>query len=308
MNKEQLFFQITFCVALTLLLFGCAINDPVTSLPATIPPEHGTETSTSLPSPHPSLTNTPTQAVTPSPEPKPFPTQGELSDKDFVLHLLQTNGGCELPCWWGIVPGETRWEDAELFLSRFTLRIEDDWEETKKGADGQSHQIKNFVVYMDIDQPDPGLFGIRIKDEFVTGIYVSRPLTKPHFSLRKLLNNQGVPSKIFIFTHSNVMEPPTPFDLILYYQEQRLLIIYTTLVYKENEQITACLDDVGPTIAVVSDEEALTDQQVQEFFIGPDPRGILSIEDALGITTDVFYETYRDSETICLTTPANIWP
>lgn len=308
MNKAQFFFRFALYVTSTLLLFGCAINDSVTSSPATSSPGYAMETSTSLPLPHPSLTNTPTQPVTPSPEPRAFPDQGELSDKDFVLHLLQTNGGCELPCWWGIVPGETKWEDAEQFLSRFTLRIEKDWEETKKGADGQPFQIKNFVVYMDIDQPDPGLFSIRIKDEFVTGIYVSRPLTKPHFSLQKLLNNQGVPSKIFIFTHSNVMEPPTPFDLILYYQEQRFLIVYTTLVYKENEQITACLDDVGPTIAVVSDAEALTDQQVQEFFLGPDPRGILSIEDALGITTDVFYETYRDSETICLTTPANIWP
>jgi hypothetical protein len=32
--------------------------------------------------------------------------------------MLATNGGCELPCWWGITPGVTSWEDAQrMFLS-----------------------------------------------------------------------------------------------------------------------------------------------------------------------------------------------
>lgn len=268
MNKAQFFFRFALYVASTLLLFGCDINDPVTSSPATSSPGHGTETSTSLPSPHPSLTNTPTQTVTPSPEPRPFPDQGELSDKDFVLHLLETNGGCELPCWWGIVPGETKWEDAERFLSNFSLKIEKLWDETKVSIDGQPYQDRGFFVYLDSGEPESNRFRLQTKDNLVTSIRVSSPLTKYRFYLENLLNIQGVPSKVFILTNSNVMEPPTPFHLILYYQEQRFLAVYTILVYKENEQITACLDDVAPSIAAVSDEEALTDQQVQEFFLG----------------------------------------
>jgi hypothetical protein len=33
--------------------------------------------------------------------------------------LLQTNNGCRFPCWWGIEPGTTSWQDANNFLSQF---------------------------------------------------------------------------------------------------------------------------------------------------------------------------------------------
>lgn len=308
MNKIKLFSQFVHWAALILMLLGCAINNPEKSLQTTITPGQVKETSTSLPSPHPSMTITPRQTVMPSPEPRLFPTQGELSDEAFVIQLLQTNGGCELPCWWGIVPQETRWEDTERFLSGIVNRIEKTRDETENGADGKPHQNREFHVYVDIGQTKPYLFAVRTKDDLVTEIYVSQPPTKHHFSLRELLNNQGVPSKIFMHTHSNVIEPPTAFTLVLYYQVPQFLVVYKTLVYKENEEITACLDDVDPTIAIISGEEGLTDQQVQEFFLGPDPRGVLSVENALGLTPDAFYETYRASETICITTPANIWP
>lgn len=29
-----------------------------------------------------------------------------------VIELLETNGGCELPCWWGVTPGITKWEEV----------------------------------------------------------------------------------------------------------------------------------------------------------------------------------------------------
>ena len=40
------------------------------------------------------------------------------ADEDAALpELLATNGGCELPCWWGITPGVTRIEEVQtLFL------------------------------------------------------------------------------------------------------------------------------------------------------------------------------------------------
>ncbi len=34
--------------------------------------------------------------------------------------LLKTNAGCRLPCWWGITPGKTTWDEAEEYLKTFT--------------------------------------------------------------------------------------------------------------------------------------------------------------------------------------------
>ncbi|MCP4538783.1 MAG: hypothetical protein GY832_16745 [Chloroflexi bacterium] len=24
--------------------------------------------------------------------------------------MLETNGGCDLPCWWGVTPGQSEWQ------------------------------------------------------------------------------------------------------------------------------------------------------------------------------------------------------
>lgn len=59
---------------------------------------------------------------------------------------------------------------------------------------------------------------------------------------------------------------------------------------------------------ILSGEEVLSDVQIQESFLGPDPIGVLSVEEALGMTPEEFYKTYRDSSNTCITTPADIWP
>jgi hypothetical protein len=43
------------------------------------------------------------------------------ADEEYALvsEMLQDNGGCRLPCWWGFTPGETSWQTTEiLFTSR----------------------------------------------------------------------------------------------------------------------------------------------------------------------------------------------
>ncbi len=48
----------------------------------------------------------------------PLPTMPEAEKETLVLDLLQKNGGCELPCWWGFTPGVTAWKTVgQFFLS-----------------------------------------------------------------------------------------------------------------------------------------------------------------------------------------------
>ena len=41
----------------------------------------------------------------------PFSTLSPSGSISLVLELLQNNPSCLLPCWWGITPGETSWQD-----------------------------------------------------------------------------------------------------------------------------------------------------------------------------------------------------
>ena len=69
-----------------------------------------TFTSTRRPiAPSPLNTATPTRV--------PVSTLGAKQQAQFVADMLKTNGGCELPCWWGITPGQTAWQ---VLRNRFT--------------------------------------------------------------------------------------------------------------------------------------------------------------------------------------------
>ena len=87
-------------------------STPVSTLTPTKPLL--TLTRISTPTLTPLLTNTPTSKPTPTRFP---PEQAEL----MVLDLLENNGGCLLPCWWGIVPGQTTWEEAHDLLMPITF-------------------------------------------------------------------------------------------------------------------------------------------------------------------------------------------
>ena len=78
------------------------------------------------PTPLPTATSTPVSkpTLTHAPRPTLGPTLTNDEEQTLVLNLLQENGGCELPCWWGFTPGETAWATAE----RFFLIV---WEENR---------------------------------------------------------------------------------------------------------------------------------------------------------------------------------
>ena len=109
MNMPRMLFLFVLCYLLGLFVFGCTNLDPQ---PPTETNKHPTASQTQ----HvmPTLPGTPSQNPTMAPE----------DAMEFVLELMENNGGCHLPCWWGqIVPGVTRWEDAKSFLETFASDI-----------------------------------------------------------------------------------------------------------------------------------------------------------------------------------------
>lgn len=115
--------------ALLFILVGCGLSLSETQQPFTtpspgitptaiLPPTRvPTSTSTSLPTTLSSTTDTPevpTLTRTPWPTPTFIPTilPGQ---QDNLVQLLKTNE-CKLPCYMGITPGITTWEDASAIL------------------------------------------------------------------------------------------------------------------------------------------------------------------------------------------------
>lgn len=119
----------TFTIlTLLLLALGCRAPQPTRTsavdihMPtSTVTPVHPTSTSPLTPTPTQTKTLTPT--LTPTPTWTPLPTIPPDERLDAMLDLLYTNAGCRLPCWWGIIPGETSWTSARRFLQAFDPHV-----------------------------------------------------------------------------------------------------------------------------------------------------------------------------------------
>jgi hypothetical protein len=61
----------------------------------------------------PNITPPPTQYFPPllTPRVTPFPTRSPADVNEELSYMLQTNGGCAFPCFWGIQPDQTRYEE-----------------------------------------------------------------------------------------------------------------------------------------------------------------------------------------------------
>ena len=118
--------RIVILILVVVLLVGCTAQ----MIPYTSTATASTGiTFTPLPDVKPSetatLTHTPTNTPTliPTLTWTPLPTLSAEAAHAKIKELLKTNGGCELPCWWGIIPGKTAWPEALHFLTPIIVEV-----------------------------------------------------------------------------------------------------------------------------------------------------------------------------------------
>jgi hypothetical protein len=106
------------------------------------------------PTPLPSMVSTET-ILTPTLVPEPIethiltlmptrlPTLPVNEAEDLVMELYASNGGCQLHCWWGIVPGQTPGIVAKRFLETFAIYL------------AESGSTKETTMYYEVALPAP---------------------------------------------------------------------------------------------------------------------------------------------------------
>lgn len=149
----------------------------------------------------PTVEKLPTREITPTqtPEWKPLSTLSLTESASSILASYKNNGGCELPCWWGITPGETTMQDALQILAPLG---------TTYGPRVRNDFLKfefEFSMPVAIDDPQ-GVFGgkfspsVFIKDNRVVAISLNAAWVKRNFdySLAGLLQAFGPPDEIWL--------------------------------------------------------------------------------------------------------------
>ena len=284
-----------------------------TELPKTKPAEEiETGTFTLVP------TNTPlptrfeeTRIFTSSPAPSltPLTTFAPEERNRVILDLLKNNRGCRLPCWWGFIPGETRWDEAQPFLRRLGK------------------------IYMPVDQTNQSLLNIDVRIPVPKEIDVS-PLAQTYivenygdgiiqkleiypgnaeaYYLVNILRDYGMPGEVWILTFSAVPGRDVPFVVVLFYPNLGILIKYDTLSLR-TDPIRGCPEQAHyPLLYLWSPKKYLTFDDIAkgnpDFFASGGEIRFKRLEDATNLNPSLFYKIFKDPKNSqCLETPLNLW-
>jgi hypothetical protein len=234
---------------------------------------------------------------------RPIPTTAQKEPTEITLELLRTNNGCELPCWWGIIPDQTRWSDAEDFLKPFSNIYERQPPSEWFVYDVRSPIAKTFSELGEIRAT------YAVRGGTVKELEVSE-FDEDSYHLASFLQKHGVPSEVYISSFSSDYGLPpnqVPFGLNLYYPEKGVNALYGTYAMVNGAQIEGCLDK-SPILFLWSPEDA---HRSMEYILGWDQTSTpyLDVETAIGLSIQEFFDKYSNPENSpCLQTPTILWP
>lgn len=170
----------------------------------------------------------------------PAPTLSPESE-GRVLELLKTNAGCDLPCWWGIVPGQTSWAETRKLVDGLGARTRASSTSnnlvvhTTGGFDLAKLQIYNRFVFVERSDTD-GVETIKIRS-FTTGNLSGFQDLWASYSPKEIMSKYGQPQRVWLQSGSHFAEPPTSpiqgYELMLFYDDLGFLIHFAGLVNYE---------------------------------------------------------------------------
>jgi hypothetical protein len=238
--------------------------------------------------------------------------------KSYLTSHLSNNKGCELPCWLGITPGITKWQEARSLLDHLGITIG----EVPMNDGSISHPSGGF----DFEKPDIyHSFSFIEQHEIVRGIHLIiegyrdpvefQKLWKL-YSPKSIILTYGSPSRVWLSTYSGELGPNHGYDLIIAYDELGIIIQY-------DGQLTR----IGPNFYICPRFEKGMDIQYMDIFLQSphDPKplegpgtlrspSLISknskrIQEASGLTEEEFSKLITQNEkAACFNSPVNIWP
>lgn len=215
MKKYLYDIPILYFIVIGIILSSCSSENNV----FTITPTIGMP---SLVAQTPVPTQTRHSTNTPSLAPSPAPTLNAEEAIQFTESLLEDNNNCDFPCWWGITPGVTSWEDAQNFLNPFVLSI-------KKVYETETEQI--YLISAPVTEKiDPILgtfsFDILLTYEDNEPIIQQINIAKGYqLKISTVLDSYGEPDQIWYWSNGWTIYDPE-YYIILFYQKRGMMFIY----------------------------------------------------------------------------------
>lgn len=295
-------------------LFGCsspvetlqtsAINTP--RVPTDTATPKATITNTVIPTntKQPTLTSTVTE-ILPTATKTPYPTIAPEDVRDFINEAVESNLGCQLPCWLGITPGKTKWDDAQAFLEMFVTEI-------LPLPNGSGYRAE-----FPYDNSPHGKIFLKIyvsEDRVVNSLRVLSL-----YSIPQIIDEFGVPDEIWLSSSGeNYYSLPPYFTIALHYLQDGLLffVLDGDGTYQNDVDgrlfVQICPEHTtsGTHFVYLGQLGTTTPFEQLKGYISPDPEiNFQPLEKTTNMDIDTFVEAFTSEENgQCILTPADIWP
>lgn len=211
-----------------------------------------------------------------------------------IRSLWVDNGGCRLPCWWGITPGETSWEEAKQFLESIDVLIEKASVKMSNNPNAQGY----IGYYWNQKSDDSNSTHFSVYEGTVQMISIDPETTGFAFQHYQLLSTYGQPDQILmrrLESCTGLSKIDCPYFLTLFYEEQRFLAHFHITSSKPGEPLKRCIL-FSPRILSWSKNETWDEQRLQsEHFYG-DTLPYQSIEEVANIDVATFYERFQNPD------------
>lgn len=282
------------------------------ALPTSLSTIELTRTVTPLPSHTPLQTLILIPTIEPSPTWTPLPTLSPEDANTFVTELLIDNGGCRLPCWWGIIPGETTWETAMYFFKSFATRVSEG-SLIPVQIDGKDSPVTGYGVrYRVHGQLQEGSINLFVAQGPIYKIVVAPTGTELSYQLHHLLTSYGQPEEVWLQGWPYNEEHVPHFALLVLYPSKGIAARYegisdfTTGI----QNMSICPLGTGPTLILWDPKQENQAAFMQALMENENKVWGAPYFRPIDVATDLdiskFYERMLDSQP-CFETPVKTW-
>ena len=249
-------------------------------------------------------TATPTLSQTPTSSPSPTGTSTQLTTlepaeaSEAIKTLLQEPVDCEAPCFWGIMPGQSTFDEAVRAITHFGLQLLYTNTLDNKEFRQSEYAFENGLsisTILTIQNKIVGNLRVGITPEMQKAGVPRQWLA---YSPETLITRYGMPSKVSIAVDSG---PRSFFDMVMYFDEVELIVEYTG--YNIIGGTAA-----SPQVCPLTDQFNHVGIWMGQNPVNPPPSGV-PLEDATYLTIEEFSELMtRNSDNACFNLKSEIFP
>jgi len=303
-------------ILLSSIFTGCAYTVETTNLPSSptisnstmtgTPKIDPTFTKTRMPETIPAETETLLPTWTQLPTWTPLPTLLDPIADAQLLQWFEVTPECKLPCWAGITPQVTTWQEAKQILAAVV---------NFKAVDESGTCVGDFcnsIEWRSRGAPDLHGFVYGYPDNLISSMEVEGHLPMPLFRLDQILQQYGSPDDVFLTV---IPTYGTTLDLTLAYPNHQFIIKYTWTTYISgdniNGNVVGCSQQGSIHLFIRHIDQPWTEDTIKdEAYPGSDLSKVnfRPLNDVTDIAIDDFYNQFKYLDgSECIITPVQSW-